>query len=199
MSEHRTELTNLLSLAMDGGDSTGLSEKDQRALDRLRQMLMTLRSDRADPVPDSVTTRAKALHTRLPSPVGWLDRTIAFVMNPLLDSLQQPQLGLRGQELRQCTFEIDGYRLDLEIAQPRSGTTPNPDHQEIDVRGQLDSEQAVSYPLRVALLRKGTSASVLTMETTDDGRFDFTAPSGSYELAFEITSEKQMIGSIELP
>ena len=198
MSEHRTELTDLLSLAMDGGDSTGLSENDQRALDRLRQMIMTLRADRADPVPDAVRERGKELQTRLPSQVGWLDRTIAYVMNPLLDSLHQPQMALRGQELRQCTYEIDGYRLDLEIAQPRASDSLEAD-QEIDVRGQLDSEQEVAFPLRLALLRKGTSASILSMETTDDGRFDFTVPSGSYELAFEITSEKQMIGSIELP
>ena len=198
MSNQRTALTKLLSLAMDGGDSTGLSDEDQRALDRLRQMIMTLKSDRSDPLPESILERAKALHTRLPRQVGWLDRTIAFVMNPLLDSLHQPQLGVRGQELRQCTFEIDGYRLDLEISQPGQGGLVD-QAEEIDVRGQLDSEQEVAFPLRVALLRKGTDASVLAIETTDDGRFAFTAPTGSYELAFEITHDKQMIGSIELP
>ena len=197
MSNHGTELSNLLSIAMDGGDTTGLSDQDKKALHRLRQMILTLKSDGADPVPKSILDRGKALHTRLPRPVSWLDRTIAFVMNPLLDSLQ-PQPGLRGQELRQCTFEIDGYRLDLEISQPAPTGSAGQDSQ-IDVRGQLDSEQDLSFPLRVALLRKGTDASILTMQTTDDGRFDFSAASGTYELAFEITTEKQMIGSIELP
>ena len=198
MSNNRTTLTTLLSLAMDGGDSSGLSEEDQKALSRLRAMILTLQSDAADPVPQGVVERGKALHDRLPRPVGWLDRTVAYIMAPLMDSIQQPQLGLRGQELRQCTFEIDGYRLDLEISQPRQAGSEDA-LQQIDVRGQLDSEQAMAYPLRLALLRKGTSASVLSMQTTDDGRFDFTAPSGSYELAFEITQDKQMIGSIELP
>ena len=198
MTHNRTTLTNLLSLAMDGGDSSGLSDDERASLDRLKSMILTLRSDAADPVPGQVIERGKALHERLPRPVPWLDRAVAFVMNPLMDSLQQPQLGLRGHELRQCTFEIDGYRLDLEISQPKTGDFEDA-LPEIGVRGQLDSEQVVTFPLRLALIRKGTSASILDMETTDDGRFDFTAPSGSYELAFEIAEDKQMIGSIELP
>ena len=198
MTHNRTTLTNLLSLAMDGGDSSGLSDDERESLGRLKSMILTLQSDADDPVPAPVIERGKALHERLPHPVSWLDRAVAFVMNPLMDSIQQPQLGLRGQELRQCTFEIDGYRLDLEISQPTPGSTGD-ELPEIGVRGQLDSEQVVPFPLRLALIRKGTSASVLAMETTDDGRFDFTAPSGSYELAFEISKDKQMIGSIELP
>ena len=57
----------------------------------------------------------------------------------------------------------------------------------------------MNFPLRVALIRKGSNASVLTLETTDDGGFVFQAPVGVYEIAFELSTGKQMIGSIELP
>ena len=198
MNNDNTELGTLLSLALDGGDQSDLSDQQQAALGRLKQVIETLRLDAADPVPEQVLERARALESRLPRPVSWLDRTVAFVMNPLLDSLHRPELGLRGHELRQCTFEIEGYRLDLEIAQPDS--KPGSDAQaDIGVRGQLDSEHPMEFPLRVALLRHGSDASVLTLETSDDGRFAFEAPAGPYDIAFELATGKQMIGSIELP
>ena len=198
MKNDNTELGLLLSLALEGGDETGLSTSQRSALSRLKEVIETVRLDAANPVPARVMERAKLLESRLPRPVSWLDRTVAFVMNPLLDSLQQPEPGLRGHELRQCTFETEGYRLDLEIAQPEIENESDA-QSEIEVRGQLDSEYSMNFPLRVALIRKGSNASVLTLETTDDGGFVFQAPVGVYEIAFELSTGKQMIGSIELP
>jgi hypothetical protein len=198
MKNDNIELGLLLSLALEGGDETGLSTSQRSALSRLKEVIETVRLDAANPVPAGVMERAKLLESRLPRPVSWLDRTVAFVMNPLLDSLQQPEPGLRGHELRQCTFETEGYRLDLEIAQPEIENESGA-QSEIEVRGQLDSEYPMNFPLRVALIRKGSNASVLTLETTDDGGFVFQAPVGIYEIAFELSTGKQMIGSIELP
>ena len=119
-------------------------------------------------------------------------------MSPLLDSLHQPQMGLRGHELRQCTFEVDGYRLDLEIEQPgRADDQKEPFP--VKVRGQLDSEIEVAFPIRLAVLKQGSDASILTLDTNEEGCFDFEAPRGAYELAFEISKGQQMVGSIELP
>ncbi|MAJ45970.1 MAG: hypothetical protein CBC35_01560 [Planctomycetes bacterium TMED75] len=204
MQNDNTELASLLSLALEGGDESNLSRSQRAALNRLKQVIETIRSDTADPVPARVLERARSLESRLPRPVSWLDRTVAFVMNPLLDSLHRPEPGLRGHELRQCTFETEGYRLDLEIAQPATehpsgDQTETETELEVEVRGQLDSEQPIEFPLRVALIRKGSDASVLNLETTQDGGFVFQAPAGSYELAFELSTGNQMIGSIELP
>ena len=136
---------DLLEIALGGSSIEDLTPSDASAVRMIRAMVETIHLDHVDPVPSAVISRARRLGSELATAPNWFDRALAVVMAPLFDDRPQLAMGLRGGELRQCTFGIDGHRLDLEI-EPIEDDDPNTS-QPTRIQGQLDGEEPIDEPI----------------------------------------------------
>lgn len=193
----RLNTTELLAVALGERAEGDLAAEDVRALTMIRSTIETIRLDATDPVPQAVLERAHSLASELPTPPSWFDRAVAVVLAPLVDDRPQLAFGLRGDDLRQCTFAANDLRLDLEVEVEISDETSG--DEATRVRGQIDAEQSINSPVEVAVLIGGTERLVTSTTTEADGRFDLLLPPGDYEFAFRIDDSTQTIGRIEIP
>ena len=188
---------DLLEIALGGSSIEDLTPSDASAVRMIRAMVETIHLDHVDPVPSAVISRARRLGSELATAPNWFDRALAVVMAPLFDDRPQLAMGLRGGELRQCTFGIDGHRLDLEI-EPIEDDDPNTS-QPTRIQGQLDGEEPIDEPIDVVVLFAGTNHVVATATSKNDGRFNLVLDAGDYEFAFRLSSQTLTIGRIEIP
>ena len=188
---------DLLKIALGEAPEGGLQPSEASVVQMIRTLVDTIQLDHADPVPAAVLHRARGLRTQLTATPSWFDRALAIVMPPLFDDRPQLALGLRGGELRQCTFGIDGHRLDLEI-EPIEDDDPNTS-QPTRIQGQLDGEEPNDVPIDVVVLLAGTDHVVATATSKDDGRFNLVLDAGDYEFAFRLSDQTLSIGRIEIP
>ena len=197
----RLTTQDLLAIAMGEMPAPQLGERDRQALEMIRSTVATIRGDAADPVPAAVIERAKKLSSELPKAPSWFDRAAAVVLSPLFDDRPQLALGLRGDDLRQCTYAAGDLRLDLEIGLVDSEPTSGGEAQEqtTRVRGQIDGETPLEAAVPVVVFVAGTNRLVTSTLTAPDGRFDLFLPPGAYEFAFRLGADLQSIGSIEIP
>jgi 5-hydroxyisourate hydrolase-like protein (transthyretin family) len=197
----RLKTLDLLGIAMGKHPERELDDSDLRALEMIRSAVETIRGDANDPVPTGVIRNAKALSSELPKPPSWFDRAVATVLTPLFDDRPQLAMGLRGTDLRQCTYAAGNLRLDLEVeVTNHSGTTTDePGNVDTHVRGQIDGEKPLEVAVPVAVFVAGTDRMVASTVTEQDGRFDLHLPSGEYEFAFRLNDDLQSIGRIEIP
>jgi hypothetical protein len=188
---------DLLEIALGESSVDVLQPSDASAVRMIRSLVETIHLDHADPVPGDVLVRARKLATQLVDTPSWFDRALAIVMAPLFDDRPQLAMGLRGGELRQCTFGIDGHRLDLEI-EPLEDDDPNTT-QPTRIQGQIDGEDPIDEAIDVVVLFAGTDHVVATASSRTDGRFNLVLDAGEYEFAFRLAGQTLTIGSIEIP
>ena len=201
MAEQPTHL-DLLAYALGEAGDQPLNADQQRAVEMIQSTVSTLRGDALDPVPSTVVRDACDLASELPQAPTWFDRAVAVILNPLFDDRPQLALGLRGDDLRQCTFSAGDIRLDLEVtpATGDSGSLRDPDAKNLThIRGQIDGEQELDAAVPVVVFIAGTSRVVRSTLTAKDGRFDLSLLPGEYELAFKLNNDVQSIGRIEVP
>ncbi|MFM1832633.1 MAG: hypothetical protein RLZZ461_949 [Planctomycetota bacterium] len=181
--------------------SKQLAGDDQSVGPIIRSAIETLHRDASDPVPAEVLARARGLAVDLPRPPTWLetfDRLAARVLAPLFDDGPALAMGLRGDDLRQCTMAIDDFRLDLEIEvdvarHDEEGRTLTV------VRGQLDVDLSVDGEIRIAVLDAVTRACVTHASLGSDGRFDLVLPEGRYDFVFAFPDGGSIVGTVEVP
>ena len=191
-------ISQLLEIALGEAPEPTLSPEDARTLRMIRSMVDTIGHDARDPVPASLLKSASALSTSLPQPPSWFDRAVAKLLTPLFDDRPQFALGLRGHDLRQCTFSYGDLRLDLEVEAPDTSMMES-ESISSRIRGQIDSEESLVAPIPVAVFIADTKRLVASTTTKENGRFDLTLPPGEFEFAFRLDSETQMIGRIQIP
>lgn len=200
MAQRLTTL-DLLAIAMGEDTQEEIGEPDRQAIEMIRSTVETIRGDITDPVPSSVVHRAVKLSAELPKAPSWFDRAVAVVMNPLFDDRPQLAVGLRGDDLRQCTYAAGDLRLDLEIGlvDSEAANSEEAEEQGTRVRGQIDGEKPLETAVPVVVFIAGTTRLVTSTMTAPDGRFDLFLPPGAYEFAFRLDEDLQSIGSIEIP
>ena len=170
-------------------------------IESYQAIVSTIHGDLADPVPEDVKRRAHGLFHTHRSTVGWwtgFDRTIARFLVASVDDGPSLAAGLRGDDLRQCTLEIDGIRLDLEIHLEHPVTQDEGRLQAI-VRGQLDSEGDLGLPMEGVVLDSDSGHLVGSILTDDRGRFDITLEAGSYDLVFKDDQGRHLVGAVTVP
>jgi len=197
MSQPST-IAHLLEIALGETPEPSLSPADQRTLQMVRSVVETIHQDALDPVPASLVTSARSLSALLPAPPSWFDRAVAKILTPLFDDKPQLALGLRGNDLRQCTYSCGDLRLDLEVEAPSASST-EPGQESSRIRGQIDSEQAQGASVPVAVFIADTKRLVTSTNTQKNGRFDLSLPPGVFEFAFRLDDSTQLIGRIEIP
>ena len=188
---------DLLEIALGGNSIEDLPASDATAVRMIRSLVETMHLDHVDPVPTTVISRGRELASELPTAPSWFDRALAIVMAPLFVDRPQLALGLRGGELRQCTFGIEGHRLDLEV-EPLEDDDPN-STQPTRIRGQIDREDPIEVGVDIAVLFAGTDHVAATATTRKDGRFNLVLDAGEYEFAFRHGERALTIGRIEIP
>lgn len=194
---HAPDNPDLLEIALGGNSIEDLPASDATAVRMIRSLVETIHLDHVDPVPSAVISRARGLSSELGAAPNWFDRALAVVMAPLFDDRPQLALGLRGSELRQCTFGVDGHRLDLEV-EPLEDDDPN-SSQPTRIRGQIDGEEPIEVGIDIAVLFAGTDHVAATATTRQDGRFNLVLDAGEYEFAFKHGERTLTIGRIEIP
>jgi hypothetical protein len=194
---HSPKTPDLLKIALGDGSTEGLKQAEASTVDMIRSVVQTIHLDHLDPVPTAVIQRGKNLAGELGRLPSWFDRALAIVMTPLFDDRPQLALGLRGGELRQCTFGVDGHRLDLEVEllEDDDPTSNKPTR----IQGQIDGEAPLTDPIEVAVLFAGTDHVAATAITRTDGRFNLVLDQGEYEFAFRLVERTLTIGRIEIP
>lgn len=188
---------NLLKTALGEESPEGLPPEQARFVRMIRTAIQTIRLDQLDPVPESVLGAAHALGSELPVIPNWFDRAVAIVMAPLFDDGPRLAHGLRGNELRQCTFATDEHRLDLEVVMAPDDDPEAPGNTHL--HGQIEGEQDTPDGVEVIVLVGGTDRVAATTKTEADGRFDLLLPPGTYEFAFRFNDQTLSIGSIDIP
>jgi hypothetical protein len=169
--------------------------------DGIQTVIETIRQDALDPVPPEVLRRAAALSVELTPPPSWLesfDRLAARIMRPLFDDGPSLAMGLRGDDLRQCTLGVDGLRLDLEI---EVDLVRKDDRGRLiaKIRGQLDAEAGLGGPVDVLILDPESEQLLETTRTDDAGRFDLNLREGRYDLVFRLEAGEIVMGTIDVP
>lgn len=198
MDDHETQYRSLAEQLVETRDG---SDGGTNMVEAYHAIISTIHGDRVDGVPAAVVRRASELfHEHRPVQSWWMefDRTLARLLTSAVDDGPNLVMGLRGDDLRQCTLEFDDIRLDLEI-QVDSVTTRDGLHVEAMVRGQLDSEGELSLPIEgVALDHESQSfAGHITTDTV--GRFDVSLPAGSYDLVFKDVRGRHLLGVVTVP
>lgn len=169
--------------------------------DGLEQAIATIRADSLDPIPEDVLRRAVALASELPKPPTWLetfDRLAASILAPLFDDGPSLAMGLRGDDLRQCTLGVDGLRLDLEIEVDSVRKDPK-GNLIARIRGQLDGELGLGGPVDIVVLNSESEQMLGTVRTDESGRFDLDLSAGRYDLVFRLKDGKTVMGTIDVP
>ena len=170
----------------------------EKRVQMIQALMETLRLDAIDPVPHSVIKAGNALGENLPKAPSWFDRAAAMLLEPLFDDRPRFEPGLRGGDLRQCTYAVGEFRLDMEI-ECSSDLDENSVEPQTRVRGQIDGEQALEPEIPVVVFMAGTRNVAATTTTRDGGRFDLALPAGEYEFAFRLDHETQVLGRMEIP
>lgn len=172
-----------------------------QVVESYRAIISTIHGDRHDPVPESAVRRANDLFHQHRAVESWwtvLDRTVARFLRSAVDDGPSLAAGLRGDDLRQCTLEIDGIRLDLEI-HVEFPSTGQDDHIHATVRGQLDGEDELDLPMEGVVLESGADRFFGHITTDGRGRFNIELPAGSYDLVFRGGDGRHLIGTISVP
>ena len=168
-------------------------------LQMIRTTIDTIGSDALQPIPEQVVRDAIALGRELPKPPSWFDRAVATILKPLFDDRPQLAMGLRGTELRQCTYAVGDLRLDLEVEPLEESDSDRLIGSMSIVRGQIDAEFPLHEHIAVAVFIAGTDRMVASTITEPNGRFDVRLPPGSFEFAFRVNDDLQSIGLVEIP
>jgi len=187
---------DLLQIALGKTSDVDLGKDDAKTVAMLRSLMSTVRGDALDGVPSKVINAATDLIGTLPKAPLWFDRAAAILLAPLFDDRPRLAAGLRGHDLRQCTYSSGDLRLDLEVESPVDPTSPSGDCR---IRGQLDSEVPLTTAVPVAIFLANTDCLVTSTETTQDGRFDLTLPAGVFDFAFRLGNATQLIGRLAVP
>lgn len=195
---NQRQIPYLLEIALSDAPEPVLNDEEARKLQMIRSIIETIRGDALDPVPASLVRSASALSQTLPTPPTWFDRAVAKILAPLFDDRPQLALGLRGEDLRQCTFSCGDLRLDLEVESPAQ-TDSDTEEDTSRIRGQIDAESPLVSAIPVAVFIADTDRLVTSTTTQDNGRFDLLLPPGEFEFAFRLDNETQLIGRIEIP
>ena len=194
----RSDISAALQAALGDRPQENLDSGSEKRIRMIQALVDTLRMDALDPVPKSVIKAGHALSEHLPKAPSWFDRAAALLLEPLFDDRPRFELGLRGGDLRQCTYAVGEFRLDMEIE--CSGELADDSVEPLTkVRGQIDGEQALPPDIPVVAFIAGTSHVAATTVTRDGGRFDLTLPAGEYEFAFQLDHDTQVLGRMEIP
>lgn len=167
----------------------------------LRTVIETIRADALDPVPVDALRKAAALASDLPRAPSWLetfDRLAARLLAPLFDDGPSLAMGLRGDDLRQCTLGVDDLRLDLEI-EVDAVRKDAQGRMVVKIRGQLDSEVGLGGPVDVVVLHPGSERMIGVLRTDEEGRFDLDLVAGRYDLVFRLRAGETLMGTIDVP
>lgn len=176
--------------------SIGLSSPDG-----LESAIKSIREDALDPVPAEVLRKAAALASELPTAPTWLetfDRLAAKILTPLFDDGPSLAMGLRGDDLRQCTLGVDDLRLDLEI-EVDAVRKDSQGKLIAKIRGQLDGEIGLGGPVEIVVLEPESEQMLGTVRTDGNGRFDLNLSAGRYDLIFRLKNGKTVMGTIDVP
>ena len=176
--------------------SIGLSSPDG-----LESAIKSIREDALDPVPAEVLRKAAALASELPKAPTWLetfDRLAAKILTPLFDDGPSLAMGLRGDDLRQCTLGVDDLRLDLEI-EVDAVRKDSQGKLIAKIRGQLDGEIGLGGPVEIVVLEPESEQMLGTVRTDGNGRFDLNLSAGRYDLIFRLKNGKTVMGTIDVP
>ena len=169
--------------------------------DGLQVAIEAIREDANDPIPSEVLRKAAALATELPKAPSWLetfDRLAASILSPLFDDGPSLAIGLRGDDLRQCTLGVDDLRLDLEI-EVDSVRKDSQGKLIARIRGQLDGEIGLGGPVEIVVLHPESELMLGTVRTDENGRFDLNLSAGRYDLVFRLKDGKTVMGRIDVP
>lgn len=154
-------------------------------LQRLRQMISSMRTDMAEDAPHEVIAKAVNIFRQRAMQPARLRRIVALLT---FDSMQSaPVFGLRSGQtaVRQLLFEAEGTDLDLRLS---------PQGEEWMVTGQVLSSGCAGGQVEL----QGEAAS----ETTDLNElceFKLSAvPSGSYSLRFRLQEMEVEVPQLEL-
>ena len=176
--------------------SIGLSSPDG-----LESAIKSIREDALDPVPAEVLRKAAALASELPTAPTWLetfDRLAGKILTPLFDDGPSLAMGLRGDDLRQCTLGVDDLRLDLEI-EVDAVLKDSQGKLIAKIRGQLDGEIGLGGPVEIVVLEPESEQMLGTVRTDGNGRFDLNLSAGRYDLIFRLKNGKTVMGTIDVP
>ena len=169
--------------------------------DGLESAIKSIREDALDPVPAEVLRKAAALASELPTAPTWLetfDRLAAKILTPLFDDGPSLAMGLRGDDLRQCTLGVDDLRLDLEI-EVDAVRKDSQGKLIAKIRGQLDGEIGLGGPVEIVVLEPESEQMLGTVRTDGNGRFDLNLSAGRYDLIFRLKNGKTVMGTIDVP
>ena len=169
--------------------------------DGLESAIKSIREDALDPVPAEVLRKAAALASELPKAPTWLetfDRLATRILAPLFDDGPSLAMGLRGDDLRQCTLGVDDLRLDLEI-EVDSVRKDSQGKLIAKIRGQLDGEIGLGGPVEIVVLQPESEQMLGTVRTDENGRFDLDLSAGRYDLVFRLKDGKTVMGTIDVP
>lgn len=187
-----------LNIALGEKPAGELDPQMQQTVAMARTMIETIRNDQLDPIPMATLKKAMDLARELPRQPSWFDRAVALILEPLFDDRPELAVGLRGNDLRQCTLAIGDVRLDLEIRVsediPGGNSEPN-----TQIRGQIDAERPLESTIPVVAFVADTNHVAAETVTRSDGRFDLDLPPGEYEFAFKLDGETQVLGRMEIP
>lgn len=164
-------------------------------------IVSTIHGDQSDPVPPTAIRRASALFHEYRSVGSWwegIDRALARFLISSVDDGPSLAAGLRGDDLRQCTLEIDGIRLDLEIHLDHP-VNHEDGRLQATVRGQLDSEGDLDLPMEGVVLDSDSGSMVGPITTDERGRFDIQLQAGAYDLVFKDDQGRHLIGVVTVP
>lgn len=195
MPEPRSTV-ELLRIALDDHAEATCTDHEQQVISMIRSIIATIQGDVLDGVPSRVRARATDLVASLPKAPAWFDRAAATLLRPLFDDRPRLVAGLRGHDLRQCTYSTGDLRLDLEVESPSTTDSLADDSR---IRGQLDAEQPLVAPIPVAVFVADTDRLVTSTTTAADGRFDLMLPPGIFDFAFKLDDVTQLIGRLALP
>ena len=186
----------LLQMALGEAPEPSLSDTDARTLAMMRSVVETVRGDALDGPPSHVLHAATDLLSTLQKAPSWFDRAAATLLAPLFDDRPRLAAGLRGHDLRQCTYSSGDLRLDLEVESPVDQKAPANDSH---IRGQLDAEAPLVASIPVAVFLADTNRLVTSTMTAADGRFDLVLPAGVFDFAFRLDDVNQLIGRLAIP
>ena len=194
----RADISAELQAALGDRSPNTLDSGTEKRVRMIQSVMDTLRMDAVDPVPKSVMKAGHALAEHLPKAPSWFDRAAALLLEPLFDDRPRFELGLRGGDLRQCTYAVGEFRLDMEI-ECSGDLAEDSVEPQTHVRGQIDGERPLAPEIPVVAFVAGTRHVAATTTTRDGGRFDLTLPAGEYEFAFQLDHETQVLGRMEIP
>lgn len=186
----------LLQMVLGEASEPSLSDGEAKTLAMLRSVVETVRGDALDSPPSRVLNAATDLLGTLQQAPTWFDRAAATILSPLFDDRPRLAAGLRGHDLRQCTYSSGDLRLDLEVESPVDQSAPTNDSR---IRGQLDAESPLVDAIPVAVFLADTDRLVTTTMTAADGRFDLVLPAGVFDFAFRLDDVTQLIGRLAIP